>query len=132
MNVVGTQRKKSINGGCNNIDMNSRNKGKEGERQLAKKLQEYGFATRRGQQYCGIQGNADVVGLDGIHIECKRCEQVRDEVFLQQAERDAKEGEIPVFMYRRNPEEWKVTLRLEDFMTIYKSFLQNRTKSEKE
>lgn len=112
--------------------VNSRNKGKVGERELAKLLQEYGYNTRRGQQYCGIAGNADVVGIDGLHIECKRCEQVRDEVFLQQAERDAKEGEIPVVMYRRNHEEWKVTLRLEDFMTIYKSFLQNRIKSEKE
>ena len=112
--------------------MNSRNKGAEGERSLAKELRKYGYDTRRGQQYCGIEGNADVVGVDGLYIECKRTQQVRDEVFLQQAERDAKEGEIPVVMYRRNHEEWKVTLRLEDFMTIYKSFLQNRTKSEKE
>lgn len=102
--------------------MNSRNKGAEGERQLAKELRKYGYDTRRGQQYCGIDGNADVVGIDGLHIECKRTQQVRDEVFLQQAERDAKEGEIPVVMYRRNHEEWKVTLRLDDFMQIYKVF----------
>ena len=112
--------------------MNSRNKGKVGERSLAKKLQEYGFDTRRGQQYCGIEGNSDVVGIDGLHIECKRTQQVRDEVFLKQAERDAKEGEIPVVMYRRNHEEWKVIMRLENFMPIYKSYLQNRTKSENE
>lgn len=112
--------------------MNSRNKGKVGERELAKKLQEYGFDTRRGQQYCGIEGNADVVGIDGLHIECKRAEQVRDEVFLKQAEHDARTGEIPVVMYRRNHEEWKVIIRLENFMPIYKSFLQNRTKSENE
>lgn len=112
--------------------MNSRAKGAEGERQLAKELRKYGYDTRRGQQYCGIEGNADVVGIDGLHIECKRTQQVRDEVFLQQAERDAKEGEIPVVMYRRNHEEWKVTLRLEDFMKIFKSYKRNRTKSEKE
>lgn len=102
--------------------INSRQKGARGERSLAKLLQTYGYDTRRGQQYCGIEGNADVVGIDGLHIECKRTQQVRDEVFLQQAERDAKEGEIPVVMYRRNHEEWKVTLRLEDFMQIYKVF----------
>lgn len=112
--------------------MNSRNKGKVGERELAKELRKYGYDTRRGQQYCGIQGNADVEGIDGLHIECKRTQQVRDEVFLQQAERDAKEGEIPVVMYRRNHEEWKVTLRLEDFMTIFQSYQRNRTKSENE
>lgn len=114
------------------MKLNSRNKGKEGERQLAKELRKYGYDTRRGQQYCGIDGNADVVGIDGLHIECKRTQQVRDEVFLKQAERDAKEGEIPVVIYRRNHEEWKVTLRLEDFMTIFKSYKRNRTKSEKE
>lgn len=112
--------------------MNSKQKGKRGERELAKLLQTYGYDTRRGQQYCGIEGDADVVGIDGLHIECKRAEQVRDEVFLKQAEHDAKEGEIPVVMYRRNHEEWKVIMRLENFMPIYTSFLQNRTKSENE
>lgn len=112
--------------------MNSKQKGKRGERELAKLLQSYGYDTRRGQQYCGIEGDADVIGIDGLHIECKRAEQVRDEVFLKQAEHDAKAGDIPVVMYRRNNEKWKVTLRLEEFMAIYKSFLQNRTKSENE
>ena len=110
--------------------MNSKQKGAKGERELAKLLQSHGYDARRGQQYCGIAGDADVVGVDGLHIECKRAEQVRDEVFLQQAERDAKEGEIPVVMYRRNGEKWKVTMRLEEFLPIYQSFLQNRTKSE--
>lgn len=114
------------------MSVNSRQKGARGERSLAKELRKYGYNTRRGQQYCGIEGDADVVGIDGLHIECKRTQQVRDEVFLKQAERDAKEGEIPVVMYRRNHEEWKVIMRLEEFMPIYKSYLQNRTKSENE
>ena len=53
--------------------MNSKQKGKRGELELAKKLQEYGFEARRGQQYSGIGGD-DVVGLEGVHIECKRVE----------------------------------------------------------
>ncbi len=100
--------------------MNSRNKGKVGERQLAKVLQSYGYDTRRGQQYAGINGDADVVGIEGLHIECKRCQQVRDEEFIKQAERDARENETPVVMYRRNNEQWKVCMRLEDFMKIWK------------
>ena len=51
---------------------NSRRKGASGERELAKKLREYGYEARRGQQYCGSNGDADVVGIPGIHIECKR------------------------------------------------------------
>lgn len=99
--------------------MNSKRKGSAGERELAKKLRTYGYDTRRSVQYNGMQGEADIVGIDGLHIECKRCEQVRDEVFLQQAERDAKKNEIPVVMYRRNGEKWKANMRLDMFMLIW-------------
>ena len=47
-----------------------REKGKRGERELAGILRENGYECRRGQQYCGAAGDADVVGLSGIHIEC--------------------------------------------------------------
>ena len=42
--------------------MNSRTKGKAGELELSKVLKTYGYDTRRGQQYCGANGDADVVG----------------------------------------------------------------------
>lgn len=99
--------------------MNSRTKGKEGERELAKVLRSYGHDARRGVQYSGLKGDADVIGVDGIHIECKRVETFRDEVALKQAERDARRGLIPAVFYRRNREEWKVTLRLKMFMVIW-------------
>lgn len=107
--------------------MNSRTKGKEGERELAKILRSYGYDARRGQQYCGIEGNADVVGVEGLHIECKRVEQISDEKALKQAERDARKGEVPTVMYRRNYEEWKTCLRLDLFMAIW-SELTDRQK----
>ena len=101
--------------------MNSKSKGKRGELELAELLRHAGHANaRRSAQYCGNTGDAlDITGVDGLHIECKRAEQVRDEVFLQQAERDARKGDIPVVMYRRNGEKWKVNLRLELFMLIW-------------
>lgn len=101
--------------------MNSKSKGKRGELELAELLRHAGHANaRRSAQYCGNTGDApDITGVDGLHIECKRAEQVRDEVFLQQAERDARKGDIPVVMYRRNHEEWKANLRLELFMLIW-------------
>ena len=98
--------------------MNSRSKGKKGELELAKELRKYGFDTRRGQQYCGANGDADVVGLPGMHIECKRVERLNVENAMRQAEADAKKGEIPVVMHRANREEWKVTLRLKNFMEV--------------
>ena len=47
--------------------VNSRAKGKRAELELSHVLQEYGYNARRGQQFSGANGDADVVGLDGIH-----------------------------------------------------------------
>ena len=99
--------------------MNSREKGKRGELELAKKLREYGYDCRRGQQYSGLHGDADVVGLPGIHIECKRVEKLDLRAAMEQAKRDAKPGEIPAVFHRKNREEWKVTLEIEDFIRLY-------------
>ena len=43
--------------------MNSRTKGAVGEREVASMLRGYGYKARRGQQYSGANGDADVVGL---------------------------------------------------------------------
>lgn len=92
--------------------MNSKTKGTNGERELAQLLRYQGHINaRRGQQFCGLNGDADIIGVDGVHIECKRVERFTDEPALQQSERDARAGEIPVVIYRRNKEQWKVCLR---------------------
>lgn len=99
--------------------MNSRNKGAKGERELAAKLREYGYNCRRGQQYSGANGDADVVGLPGVHIECKRVEKLNLYDAMSQSARDARNGETPVVFHRRNNKEWLVTLRLNDYMNMY-------------
>ena len=100
--------------------MNSRNKGCRGERELANKLKEYGYDCRRGQQFCGANGDADVVGLDGVHIEVKRTERLSLYDALAQAKHDAREGEMPVVMHRKNNCEWVVIQPLEDWIELYK------------
>ena len=102
--------------------MNSRSKGARGERELAEKLREYGFTTRRGQQYSGANGDADVVGVEGLHIECKRVEKLNLDDALAQSVRDARDGEMPVVMHRKNRAEWKVTMRLDDFIQLWRSY----------
>lgn len=99
--------------------MNSRNKGKSGELELARILREYGYKCRRGQQYSGANGDADVVGLPGIHIECKRVEALNIDKALGQSQNDAREGEMPIVCHRKNRTGWKVTLTLEDFLKLY-------------
>lgn len=98
--------------------MNSRQKGASGERELAKLLRAYGYDSRRGQQFSGANGDADVVGIDGLHIECKRVERLNIHDAMEQSVRDAREGEIPVVMHRKNHKGWLVTMRLDDFMKM--------------
>ena len=106
--------------------MNSRRKGKEGELSLARKLREYGYDCRGGQQYSGANGDADVVGLPGIHIECKRVERLNLAEAMHQAERDARPGELPAVFHRRNGEPWLVTMPLEKWIEIYREWEAGR------
>ena len=100
--------------------MNSRQKGARGERELAELLRAYGYEARRGQQFSGANGDADVVGLDGYHIECKRVEQLNIYKAMEQSERDAREGEIPIVCHRKDRKGWLVTIRFDDFMGVIK------------
>lgn len=100
--------------------INSKAKGAKGERELSNKLKEYGFDTRRGQQYCGANGDADVVGLPNIHIECKRVQALNLYNAMAQAKSDAKESEFPTIFHRKDRCEWLVTMTLDDWIKLYK------------
>ena len=70
----------------------------------------------------------DIVGLAGVHIECKRREQLRLAEWAEQAERDAlrfRDG-LPAVFHRKSRESWRVTMWLSVFMQIYQ-----RTRMEK-
>ncbi len=101
--------------------MNARDKGKRGELELAHILQAHGYnSARRGQQFCGLNGEADVIGLAGYHIECKRVERLNIDTAMAQSIRDARDGEVPTVMHRRNQKGWLVTMRLDDFLELIK------------
>lgn len=108
--------------------INSKRKGSNGEREIAKILREHGYEARRGQQYSGANGDADVVGVPGVHIEVKRGQQLNIEKAMQQAEADKRPGEMPVVFHRKNGEEWKATMRLDDWLEMLdcKSILEGR------
>lgn len=106
--------------------MNSRNKGKRGELELANLLKTYGYDTRRGVQYSGINGDADVVGLPGIHLEVKRVEKLNIDNAMDQSIRDARYGEKPTVMHRKNGKQWLVTMPLIDWMDMYQEWERNR------
>lgn len=103
--------------------INSRSKGNRGERELAKKLREYGYDARRNQQYCGANGDADVVGVPNMHIECKRVEKLNLYDAIAQSKHDARDGEIPVVMHRKDNCKWLITMELDTFMENFRDCL---------
>lgn len=102
--------------------INSREKGARFERKLAGILRDYGYDSRRGQQYCGANGDADVIGLPGIHIEAKAVERLNIYDAMAQSKSDARAAEIPVVVHKKNHCNILVTLELEDFMKLYREY----------
>lgn len=106
--------------------INSKQKGARFERDLAKKLREYGYETRRTAQYCGNTGDAsDVVGLPYLHIEAKHQEKMCLYDWMAQAKRDAEaggKGLMPAVFHKKNNCKILVTMELDDFMKIYAEF----------
>ena len=97
-----------------------REKGKRGEREVANILKENGYDARRGQQFSGQNGDADVVGMDGYHLEVKYQETTKVWEWYEQSKADARAGEIPLVIYRRSRSPWMVTMTLVDFLKIPK------------
>ena len=104
--------------------INSKEKGKRFERELASLLREYGYEARRTAQYCGkSEESADVVGLPFIHIEAKHQEKMELYKWMEQAKRDAEGTEnMPAVFHKKNRADILVTVRIEDFLKIYKAF----------
>ena len=101
---------------------NSRDKGARGERELASELRKYGYDARRGMQFKGSPDSPDVVGLPNIHIECKRVEHLNLYDAIAQATRDAGENDLPAVFHRKNNCPWLVTMKLEEWMKIFRIF----------
>lgn len=105
--------------------INSNKKGKVGEREWAKLCREHGFEdARRSQQYAGINNDADIVGLPGLHVEVKRVERLNVSNAIGQAERDKADDEIPIVAHRKNREDWLITMTADDWFKLYKAYLK--------
>ena len=99
---------------------NSRAKGARGEREWASFCRGEGYDCRRGQQYCGIEGE-DVVGLPGIHCEVKRVERLNISDAVFQSVLDA-QGKIPIVAHRKNNDIWLVTMQANKWFELYREW----------
>lgn len=106
----------------------SKARGKRAELDLVHQLQKFGFLeARRTLQYCGKAGTSDVVGLPGVHCECKAVERLNIWEALSQSKRDAEaegNGDIPAVFFKRNRSGFYVAVPLTDFVKLYKGELK--------
>jgi Holliday junction resolvase len=92
----------------------SRRKGKDAELELAAELRRIGFTdARRGVQYQGGPNSPDVCGVEGVHLEVKRVEQLSLYAALDQAVSEAPEGAVPVVVHRRSRRPWVMIVPLD-------------------
>jgi len=117
--------------------MNSRQKGKVGEREFAALLREHGFDARRGQQFSGSPDSPDVVSdaLAWLHVEVKRVQNLNLTDACVQAERDQTGSGLTaagavktkklawIVAHRRNHAPWLVTMRAETFFQFLRGEL---------
>ena len=101
------------------MTINSKQKGKRGELELAAWLKDHGFTARRGQQFKGTPDSPDVVVAEWpwAHIECKRVQKLNLRAAMEQAQNDAG-NKIPLVIHRTNDKPWLVTLSLADFIEL--------------
>ena len=106
--------------------MNSRNKGKVGEREFAELLRSHGFDARRGQQFAGGTDSPDVVSaaLDWLHIEVKRVQQLNLAEACAQAKRDAS-GKPWIVAHRKNRGSWFITLDSDALYEVLRQSLKH-------
>lgn len=77
----------------------SRQKGQRGEREFRDLLRLHGWGAERDGSAAGdLKGDLP----PGFRFEVKRCEQIKVPAWVAQAQEDAKEGEVPVVVFRRS------------------------------
>ena len=101
---------------------NSRQKGARFERTLAAELRGYGYERGRGQQCCGTNGDADLIGIPGIHIEAKHQERMSRYGGMEQAKREARQDELRAVWHKKNNAEILVSMELADWIKLYREW----------
>ncbi len=110
----------------------SQRKGRAAELELSRILQGYGYNVRPGEPL-NYGKEPDLVGLENIHVEIKRRENLNLSAALEQAKRDSERfGGLPAVFHRRNRESWRVTMLLEDWLRLYCGYCPQPPSNHKE
>ena len=98
----------------------SQRKGRAGELELVEVLNGYGIPARPGDPV-SYGTTPDVIGVPGVHVECKRVERLNVENAMDQAIRDSGKFHdgLPAVFHRKNRRPWLVTMKLDDWVRMY-------------
>lgn len=98
-----------------------RRKGARGELEVVQMARAAGFldAARTSDGRSQI-GRGDVAGVPGVHIEVRRREAWALRAWLEQAEHEAHEHDLPVVAFRRNNGPWYAALPLDELLALLK------------
>jgi hypothetical protein len=98
--------------------INSNQKGKRGEREVAGLLRQHGFTARRGQQFSGGSDSPDVVhNIEGVHLEVKRVNKLNLNNAMNQARSDAG-SDHPVVVHKADNKPWLATMDFDYFLSM--------------
>lgn len=91
----------------------SREKGKRGEREVAKLFSDFGLPARRTAQYCGRNNDSSdvkVEDLPQLYVECKLgySKQIHD--WFERAFEDAGADMIPIIFHKCDHGRWLATV----------------------
>lgn len=102
----------------------SQAKGRRGEAELTAIFNSAGVPAKIGKA-ASYGETPDVYGVEGVHCECKRVEHLRLSEWMTQAVRDSEKFQDgkPCIFHRKNREDWLTTMRLSDWLRMYKCAL---------
>lgn len=105
----------------------SQRKGRGGELELCRLLQTQGIPAEPGRPV-SFGETPDITGVDKIHCEVKRRENVNLSAALKQAAADAEKfGDgLPAVFHRGNRQSWRVTMELENWLKLYMIYANGR------
>lgn len=93
-----------------------RNKGLVGEREVTRAFRAAGCEVKN------LDGGGDHLvvrdqdGLRDLHLEVKRQEKLHLDEWSKQAEDEAPRGSVPVVVYRRSGQPWRISMLLADYL----------------
>ena len=108
------------------MPINSKAKGKRGERYVVNEFKKWGYECNRTAQFKGNTGRADdIEGIDYIHVEVKFNERLNLTDAMNQAIRDSLASNrkaMPFVFHKKNNQELLVTGRFDDWIKLYNEY----------